>query len=99
MPSRTSSAGKGTPSSNALTYRLTAVGLAVLTEDGLVRLLVANLTPRAQDIIVGPLHGPVAIRRLNEATAEHAGTAPAAFRRKSAREDMSGERGADARVL
>lgn len=70
---------------------LTAVGLAVLTEDGLVRLLVANLTPRAQDIIVGPLHGPVAIRRLNEATAEHAGTAPAAFRRKSAREDMSGE--------
>jgi hypothetical protein len=55
-------------------------------------LLVANLTPRVEDIIIGPLHGPVTIRRLNEATAEHAGAEPAAFRRKSEREDTSGER-------
>ena len=64
---------------------LTAVALAVRDADGRVRLLVANLTGRAQDVVIGPLEGPVLLRRLNEATADHACAEPDAFRSDSAR--------------
>jgi len=62
---------------------LTAVGLAVRDDDGQLRLLVANLTCGAQDVVVGPLQGPVALRRLNEASAERAGAEPQTFRSES----------------
>ena len=62
---------------------LTAVGLAVRDDDGQVRLLVANLTCSAQDVVVGPLQGPVTLRRLNEASAGRAGAEPQTFRSES----------------
>ena len=59
---------------------LAAVGFAVRSEDGGVRFLVANLAPRRQDVVVAPVTGAVALRRLNESTAADAGADPAAFR-------------------
>ena len=70
---------------------LAAVGLAVRDDDGRVCLLVANLTAHAQDVVVGPLQGPFALRRLNEATAERAGGEPAAFRSESERSEADGD--------
>ena len=60
--------------------RLTAVGLAVRTPDEARRVLVANLTPSDRELVVGPLHGALSLRRLNEATAAQAASDPAAFR-------------------
>ena len=68
---------------------LATVGLAVRDGDGQVRLLVANLTPRVRDVVVGPLAGTVALRRLNEATAERAGAEPDAFRSESERTEAA----------
>ena len=48
--------------------RLAVVGLAART-GGVSRLLVANLTPSPQDVVVDGLDGEVGLRRLNEATA------------------------------
>jgi D-apionolactonase len=60
---------------------LAAVALAVRREDERLSLLVANLAERDQDVGVGPLPaGSVAMRRLNESTAERAGAEPRAFR-------------------
>ena len=70
---------------------LAAVGLAVRTEDGNVRLLVANLEPREHRIVVAPVTGALALRRLNESTAAEAATDPAAFRRRWESADASGE--------
>ena len=58
---------------------LAAVGLAVRTERG-TSVLVANLTPTEQAVLVEPVEGDVALRRLNEATAARACSDPAAFR-------------------
>jgi len=70
---------------------LAAVGLCVRTGDGRLRLLVANVTPRALDVAVGPLVGAFRLRRLGEATAAQAGSKPAAFRGSSLRPEASGE--------
>jgi hypothetical protein len=59
---------------------LAAVGLAVRTDDGASRLLVANLTPHGADVIVEGLDGHFALRRLNEETAAMAGADPGGFR-------------------
>jgi hypothetical protein len=59
---------------------LAAVAFAVRTSDGSTRLLVANLTPRELEVVVAPLDGDVALRRLNESTAGEATGDPQAFR-------------------
>jgi hypothetical protein len=48
--------------------------------DGAARLLVANLTSEAQDVVVAPLRGDLRLRRLHAASAEAACTDPEAFR-------------------
>jgi hypothetical protein len=59
---------------------LTATALAVRTATGL-HLLVANLTPAEQPVVVGPLPGQSGrLRRLTAATAALAMTAPERFR-------------------
>ncbi len=70
---------------------LAAVGFVVRTNDGATRMLVANLTPGEQDVLVGPLEGDVALRRLNESTAGEAAADPAAFRRRSRPANATGE--------
>jgi D-apionolactonase len=58
---------------------LVAIGLAAKA-DGAVRLLVANVTSDAQDVVVGPLEGELRLRRLSPASADEAGTDPVLFR-------------------
>jgi hypothetical protein len=58
---------------------LAAVGFAVRNGGGM-RLLVANLSPREREVVVAPLDGEVALRRLNESTAREASADPRAFR-------------------
>jgi D-apionolactonase len=71
---------------------LAAVGLCVRADDGAVRLLVANVTARQQDVVVGPLPaGTVALRRLSESTAERAGAEPEAFRSDAEHAETDGE--------
>ena len=55
------------------------------------RALVANLTPSEREVVVGPLHGSLSLRRLNEATAAHAASDPAAFRASSEAASADGE--------
>jgi D-apionolactonase len=59
---------------------LAAVGFAVRGADGATHLLVANLTPHKQAVVVEPLDGEVTLRRLNESTASLAAADPPAFR-------------------
>ena len=70
---------------------LAAVGFAVRAEDGGTCLLVANLAPRRQEVVVAPATGGVTLRRLNESTAMEAGADPAAFRRHSEGREAAGE--------
>jgi hypothetical protein len=70
---------------------LTAVGFVTRSEDGAMRLLVANVTPVEQDVVVSPLDGEVRLRRLNESTAAEAGANPSAFRRRSESATAGGE--------
>jgi hypothetical protein len=70
---------------------LAAVGLAVRTPDTTRRVLVANLTPSDSEVVVGPLHGDLLLRRLNEATAAQAASDPAAFRASSDAASADGE--------
>ena len=70
---------------------LSAVGLAIRDDVGVLRLLVANLTPAERDVVIGPLHGEFALRRLNEATATVAASDPAAFRARSENVTVSTE--------
>ena len=70
---------------------LAAVGLAVRAPDGERRVLVANLTPSEREAVVGPLHGELSLRRLNEATAAQAASDPAAFRASSEAASADGE--------
>ncbi len=58
---------------------LVALALAV-RDRGALRLLVANVTPEEQEVVVAPLRGPVRLRRLAEASAARAGGEPDAFR-------------------
>jgi D-apionolactonase len=58
---------------------LLAVGLAVRARDGL-KLLVANVTSEAQDVVVAPLDGELRLRRLSEASAAPAAADPVSFR-------------------
>jgi hypothetical protein len=69
---------------------LAAIGLAV-REGGATRLLVANVTPVEQDVVVSPLDGEVSLRRLNESTAAEAGADPKAFRGRSESATAAGE--------
>ena len=64
---------------------LSAIGLAVRTDDGATRLLVANLTPVEQEVVLSPLAGEVKLRRLNESSATEAGADPGGFRDRSER--------------
>ncbi len=70
---------------------LAAVGLAVRAPDGGSRVLVANLTPYEREVVVGPLHGGLSLRRLNESTAAQSASAPAAFRAISEVTSAEGE--------
>ncbi len=70
---------------------LAAVGFAVRAEDGGTCLLVANLAPRRQEVVVAPATGSVTLRRLNESTAAEAGADPAAFRGHAERVEAAGE--------
>ena len=70
---------------------LAAVGLAVRTPDGERRVLLANLTPFEREVVVGPLHGELSLRRLNEATAAEAASDPTAFRASSEAASADGE--------
>ena len=86
----------GCDSSNVLAV----VGLAVRTNDA-PTLLVANLTPSAQDVAIDGLDGELKLRRLNESTAAGAASDPASFRddrrdrlrRRRARADPGALRG------
>ena len=69
---------------------LAALGLAVRTAEGGTRLLVANLQPHEQEVVVAPLSGRLALRRLNESTAAEAAADPAAFRRRSESVEAAG---------
>jgi hypothetical protein len=59
---------------------LTVVGLAVRGSDGLLRLLVANMTPCPLTVKIDGVTGPIQLRRLNDQSAEAAAADPAAFR-------------------
>jgi hypothetical protein len=59
---------------------LACVGLAVRTDDGTVRMIVANLTPGGLDAVVEPLYGSLRLRRLDVASSEQAMAEPAEFR-------------------
>ena len=59
-------------------------------------MLVANLTPSEREVVVGPLHGELSLRRLNEATAAQAASDPAAFRASSEAASADGGAGAHA---
>ncbi|MFN0156058.1 MAG: hypothetical protein ACKVUT_16925 [Gaiella sp.] len=69
---------------------LAAIALAVRTGHA-TRLLVANLAPVAREVVLGPLHGPVGLRRLDEATAGEACSDPVAFRSRSQPAQADGE--------
>jgi D-apionolactonase len=69
---------------------LVAIGLAVRTE-GALRLLVANVTPNAQDVVVGPLVGELRLRRLSSESAQEAGADPLAFRADGESAAVDGE--------
>ena len=70
--------------------RLVAIGFAVQADGG-TAVLVANVTPLAQDVVIGPLGGPVSLRRLNETTAAAAGSAPESFRAAVEPVEVSGD--------
>jgi D-apionolactonase len=70
---------------------LAAVALAVRGADGATKLLVANLTPRECAVVIGPLDGSLALRRLNEATAAEAAADAHAFRARSEPAAADGE--------
>jgi hypothetical protein len=70
--------------------RLVAIGFAVRVDGG-TAVLVANVTPRPQDVVVGPLEGPVSLRRLNETTAAAAGSDAASFRAAVEPAEAAGE--------
>ena len=70
---------------------LAAVGLAVRASDGRRRVLIANLTSFEREVVVGPLHGELSLRRLNETTAPQAASDPAAFRASSEPASADGE--------
>lgn len=70
---------------------LAAVGLATRAESGAVRLLIANLTPVEQHVVIGPLEGEVVLRRVDEATADEAAADPSVFRQRSQPASASGE--------
>lgn len=58
---------------------LVALALAV-RDRGALRLLVANVTPEEQEVVVAPLPHAVRLRRLDDASAAAASGEPAAFR-------------------
>lgn len=70
---------------------LAAIGLAIRTGEGATHLLVANLTPTDQQVVVAPLDGAVRLRPLNESTADEAAAKPAAFRQSSESASAAGE--------
>jgi hypothetical protein len=70
--------------------RLVAIGFAVRAGGG-TALLVANVTQRAQDVVVGPLEGAISLRRLNATTAAAAGSEPENFRAGGERSEVSGD--------
>ncbi len=70
---------------------LAAVAFAVRGADGATRLLVSNLAPVEQEVMIGPLEGEMALRRLNESTAHEAESDPGAFRGRSEPASASGE--------
>ena len=47
--------------------------------------------PTEREVVVGPLHGRLSLRRLNEATAAQAASDPAAFRARSEAANAEGE--------
>lgn len=59
---------------------LAAVVLGVRCDDGALRFLVANVTPRTLSVSLGPLDGVFHSRRLSEVTVEHATAEPVSFR-------------------
>jgi hypothetical protein len=61
---------------------LAAVGLAVRTDDGALRLLVANVTAWPLEVVIEEIDGELELRRLDESTARAAGTEPALYRSK-----------------
>ncbi len=69
---------------------LAAIGLAV-REGGATRLLIANVTPVEQDVVVSQLDGEVRLRRLNESAAADAGANPTAFREHSESATAAGQ--------
>jgi D-apionolactonase len=70
---------------------LAAVGLAVRTERGALRLLVANLSARERDVVIGPLEGRVDLRRLTESTVERATAEPHVFRSEAEGAEAEGQ--------
>ena len=70
--------------------RLVAIGFAVHVDGG-TALLIANVTPAARDVVVGPIDGAVSLRRLNETTAAVAGSDPKRFRATVEPVEVSGD--------
>ena len=60
-----------------------AVETLAVASDGLLHLLVANLTPNPQTVTIDALDGEIMLRRLNAETAELAAFDPASFRSRT----------------
>jgi D-apionolactonase len=69
---------------------LVALALAV-RHDGELRLLVVNVTPAEQDVVVAPLQGELRLRRLDASSVESACTAPGSFREGGEAASAAGE--------
>ncbi len=69
---------------------LRAVALTARDADR-IHVVLANLVPAAQDIVIAPLEGTVTLRRLAESSAERAAVEPAAFRAAPERVVADGE--------
>ena len=69
---------------------LRAVALTARDADRM-HVVLANLVPAAQDIVIAPLEGTVTLRRLAESSAERAAVEPAAFRAAPERVVADGE--------
>jgi hypothetical protein len=69
---------------------LRAVALTARDGEG-THVLLANLVPSEQDVVIGPLEGAVTLRRLDESAAERAALEPAAFRGDGEQVEAGGE--------
>jgi hypothetical protein len=67
-----------------------AIETLAVASDGILHVMVANLTPHPQAVVIDALDGEIMLRRLNAETAELAAFDPASFRSQT--EQLSSDR-------